>query len=738
MNKIYQFILGMVMAVLAVACTADKELEDNLLQVQGGTVITVDASMPSDNATSKVGISQQHNSLNMIAKWDYGDHIQVFVSQDGRTFDVGYSEIKDISDGRKTCKFSFILPPEINVKKEYLVVGFYGFSGTLDNGIITIEARMERVPIEDFAVPVYFIGRVSEMSVNASFKLLGAYEILHVTNKSGNNIIFSMSGYSSDHPWYYDALRYTIDCRNIPDLNPTIAFSGNLVGNSKTRAAAIGKNGGTATFVSWYEPNGNTISNATLWASISSCWSVCRSTNKKSSNTVIQRGKAYHLYAVWDGEELKFCNQDGSISDVVTNSLTITGTSVSSATVGTTANVTATANKQCNITMFVNGTAKATATNKTSLTYDLSKLSPGTYKIKFKAQDGTETAETEEFECKVTDSFVPLAISCNPVGVATIGEVTNVTATTNKSCDIYMIVDGSTYTYTEGQTSLTYDFSQLPEGTHLIQFKAVLGSEMAETREFQCTVSKPTFHVQLRAYATTSSGFGMVSEVEYGTLVEFQVKTDQRCLMDLYIDGKKTYTSPSMYDANQWIRMYATDELSSGTHSIKIAAAEQYGNAFDEITLVVKSTQCYDYVDLGLPSGILWATCNVGAGHPWEYGEYLNTEEDPATIKMGSAWRLPTQDEFREIIRNCELVWTDNYNGTGVKGLVVSSTKNSNSIFLPVEDGLVGYYWSSTKYEFRSGYYYFLQFSYDGFSTVNNAQLREGRKGLLGRAVRNK
>ena len=141
----------------------------------------------------------------------------------------------------------------------------------------------------------------------------------------------------------------------------------------------------------------------------------------------------------------------------------------------------------------------------------------------------------------------------------------------------------------------------------------------------------------------------------------------------------------------------------------------------------------HEYVDLGLPSGLKWATCNVGANKPEEYGNYYawgeiktkntytegnsrtlyktmkdisgNHEYDAATANWGGSWRIPTIDELNELRINCSWTWiTQN----GVKGYKVTSKKNGNSIFLPAAGfrlgaslsnaGNDGYYWSSTPY----------------------------------------
>ncbi len=152
----------------------------------------------------------------------------------------------------------------------------------------------------------------------------------------------------------------------------------------------------------------------------------------------------------------------------------------------------------------------------------------------------------------------------------------------------------------------------------------------------------------------------------------------------------------------------------------------------------------HDYVDLGLSSGTLWATCNVGANSPEEYGDYfawgetepkskynwstykygsddheltkyctygyfgvadnntiLDPSDDAAVVNWGSAWRMPTLRELDELIKECTWTWTTL---NGVNGHLVIGP-NSNSIFLPAagrrfhsdlsDAGSYGHYWSS-------------------------------------------
>ena len=167
----------------------------------------------------------------------------------------------------------------------------------------------------------------------------------------------------------------------------------------------------------------------------------------------------------------------------------------------------------------------------------------------------------------------------------------------------------------------------------------------------------------------------------------------------------------------------------------------------------------YEWVDLGLPSGLRWATFNVGASSPEEYGDYfawgetttkssydednsityglststlqsrgiigsdgnLTAAYDAATANWGGSWRMPTLDEIKELCNKCTWTWTTQ---NGVNGQLVTGP-NGNSIFLPAAGdrygtvflgcGSRGGYWSATLGEdysygayslyFRDGYH---------------------------------
>lgn len=113
-------------------------------------------------------------------------------------------------------------------------------------------------------------------------------------------------------------------------------------------------------------------------------------------------------------------------------------------------------------------------------------------------------------------------------------------------------------------------------------------------------------------------------------------------------------------------------------------------------------------VDLGLPSGRLWANINYGAKTEDDYGTYLAwTEIDTVSSTLGEDWIVPSQADFEELYNNCTFTW--GYSNNNVYGCVIQG-KNGNSLFLPAaglkrkgkESYAVGenlYYWTSTEYD---------------------------------------
>lgn len=148
----------------------------------------------------------------------------------------------------------------------------------------------------------------------------------------------------------------------------------------------------------------------------------------------------------------------------------------------------------------------------------------------------------------------------------------------------------------------------------------------------------------------------------------------------------------------------------------------------------------HEFIDLGLPSGTLWAKCNIGAETETNYGvcfawgetkskkefkwdtyfdltvddtfeKYnndgglteLELKDDAARINMSGNWCIPTKEQVKELLDNTTNEWVENYNNTGKNGQLLTSKRNNNTIFFPATGydyvhsiNKSGRYWTST------------------------------------------
>ena len=210
--------------------------------------------------------------------------------------------------------------------------------------------------------------------------------------------------------------------------------------------------------------------------------------------------------------------------------------------------------------------------------------------------------------------------------------------------------------------------------------------------------------------------------------------------------------SQSVLSLTDELGLTATDDFSAyltgldatTTYYYKAYAKNSAGTGYGEVksfttATTTGSTNGHDWVDLGLPSGARWATCNIGANSPEEYGDYfawgetaskayytleayryyntststytkynnsdgitvLQASDDAATANWGNAWKMPGKALLNELRDNCTYEWTTL---NGVEGGLFTGP-NGNSIFLPaagriqvnsVYNSGYGLYWSSS------------------------------------------
>lgn len=234
-------------------------------------------------------------------------------------------------------------------------------------------------------------------------------------------------------------------------------------------------------------------------------------------------------------------------------------------------------------------------------------------------------------------------------------------------------------------------------------------------------------------------------------------------------ESEPTYTNSRCEVLGKELGEYSVNlsNLVSGTiyycrSYVKYAYGIYYGEVVSFVTLGEKPEKPNDivinghnFVNLGLPSGLLWARTNIGASSASEDGDYfawgetepketysdetykwgrgiaskyefedgkrtLDPEDDAATVKWGIGFRMPSSFEFEELLEKCNWTWMPNYH-TACGYLVTGP--NGNNIFLPAfgyydENGLCAYaylgsYWSRSS-------------QYDGYVTAYRLRFIDG------------
>lgn len=254
------------------------------------------------------------------------------------------------------------------------------------------------------------------------------------------------------------------------------------------------------------------------------------------------------------------------------------------------------------------------------------------------------------------------------------------------------------------------------------------------------------------------------------------------------------------YDGSEWIEVasgngsFDADFSGKEYKHFKItrgASAAYWTKVVVTYTTGSSSDDSDEYVDLGLPSGTLWATRNIGASVPEEYGQYFawgetvpndvynwdsykwcngslrtmtsyctsseygnngfvdgKTElaplDDAATVNWGPQWRMPSKAQLDELRSECTWTWTAR---NGMSGYLVKSNSNDKSLFLPAAGFHFGaelygvdkncYYWSRTLDTEVSNQANYLWFYYNSSSSSGIAMGTGARcDGFVVRAVR--
>ena len=270
------------------------------------------------------------------------------------------------------------------------------------------------------------------------------------------------------------------------------------------------------------------------------------------------------------------------------------------------------------------------------------------------------------------------------------------------------------------------------------------------------------FNAQISGVVNLASYVVLDVGIEVSTREDFGTKSRT---VATGVVGRKfdVYIQPLLFETKYYYRTY-----------VITPSLDYYGKTYSFTTKKLISVDDLYFVDLGLPSGTLWATTNIGASSPEDYGNYfawgetkgykegktsftwsnykwgdgsddsinkyctnsscgivdnkteLVKNDDAAYANWGEGWHIPTYNQLDELRTHCNWLWS---NLNGIKGYYVLSKNNDYWLFLPGAGfrgktstshvGEFGYYWSQMLFNDVPTNAWGLQFSNDNTQMLN-------------------
>ena len=763
MKAIFKRFVIIPLLLLVAGCVNEDDLNHSN---NDNGIYSLKVQMPESDNPTRVDLTQVEGTKDLKATWRAYDKVLVLLTQGDKDFNTGTWNVSEISEDGKQATIYFGLPDGINQKKPFTVYGFTGIEATVqyyeDNKWHPrCMAALLRAPIEKFKAPMFaqVEANYGQTSIT-SFHHFGTYELLHVKNNSNESVSIAHNGFDIDMPWYQAAAFVEPNDGNGP-VRPSGEWDGEDFSDSQTIAA-----GAEGVFISWYIPSGFPIAAARLLASVNG--EELSSTNTFSSEVSLQRGHAYHMYATWDGESLSF--DKGDIEKHKLIKVEPSEIDFGRVPVGTT--------KTEHFTVSNVGTA--------DLTFSVEEIH-GEFDIPESGKEFTLTPEeTKIFDVTFTPSEVD--VSGGPVvdiysdaenGMQSIGLSGTGGEGGNPSCPVAEAIDlglpsgtlwaswnvgasspeeyGGYYSWGETEEKDYYDWSTY---THCDGSKETchhIGDDIAGTEydvahvKWGAPWNMPS-QEQInelkdnctRTWTTQNGVDGILLTGPNGASIFLPAAGFRKNSGLRYQGSRGYYWSSSLFPDYEYyaldLRFY-TDDWGQSENLSRF-----YGQSVRPVITPEKPQDCpvAEAIDLGLPSGTKWASWNVGASKPEEYGGYYawgeteekdyydwstyiycdgssstchhigddiaGTEYDVAHVKWGGSWRMPTREQQDELRKNCTREWTQQ---NSVNGIRVTGP-NGNSIFLPAagnrwpgglyREGSDGYYWSSSLYPYYGGY----------------------------------
>ena len=724
---------------------------------------------------------------NVLCEWNGRETLRVYYKRSNGKYHSTFANapVARVEEEGKSADFTF--SPEQawgfngNVSSYPVAIFTVNCFPTIDpeDGSIYLDARLVRQPLKDFELPVYYVGEVVNGTVEATFSHYYAYEFLHVKNTSDKTIEFSLNGYETPWIWYKKLASVGLEDGVVYNKS----WSG-LTPAEVSYPVSIAP-GSSDIIVSAYIPNDFIVKDAAIVAAIDGI--IVKSTNKKSSAAPLVPGRAYHMYAGWNGQELKFWKDGEEPLDVRTLSASIDPQYLSGEFTGTVVNPPLSEIKTgfrfwkenyAEDYVEYDSTSSDNSSFCLNLAYEdfvnIANESPveGKYFVSAFAIDAKGTrhpGNVLEFTIESGQPVVPEAVD---LGLSVKWASFNVGATKPEEygghyawgeIEEKTAYDWSTYKWSDGDSNRLIKYcTESTDG--YIDGKTTLDLDddvahvcfgdnwrMPTKSELDELIQKCTWRW------TTKNG---VSGYEVTGANGNSVFLPSAGVRDNSNHGGTDPLTGQYWSSTLCDEMTSIDShyLYCGSNDYLLSDASRYRGlsvrpVYDDSDQKPE-IKTPEIVDLGL--SVKWASFNLGATKPEEYGDYyawgetepyysnldpltwkegkeagynwasykwcmgtystltkyctysidgynrftdgktvLDPEDDAAHVNLGGNWRMPTSADWEELIYKCTWTWTTQ---NGVNGRRITGP-NGNRIFLPAAG-----HWSDTNlYPWASG-----------------------------------
>ena len=496
---------------------------------------------------------------------------------------------------------------------------------------------------------------------------------------------------------------------------------GLVVGSTGTLKATINPSNATNQGVSW-------SSNNTSVATVSSSGVV----------TAKATGSATITVRTDDGGKTATCTVTVSSATVHVTSVSVSPTSLS-LTAGETYRLTPTVSPSNATNTGVTWTSSNTSVATVASDGTVTAKAAGSASISCTTQDGNKTASCSVTIKNATVSVTGVSLDKTSLSLEE-GKTATLTATVSPSNATNKAVTWSSSNTSVATVSTSGVVTAKAAGSATITCTTEDGAKKATCA---VTVSPATISVTGVSLDKTSLG------LEEGKTATLTATVSPSNATNKAVNWSSSNTSVATVSSSGVVTAKA-----AGSAIITCTTEDGAKKATCAVTVTGATTGTengHEWVDLGLPSGTKWATCNIGASRPEGYGDYfawgevetkisyvwktyawfhsqygnsvavtkyhvksnenprgdnktqLELSDDAAHSNWGGNWRMPTETEMRELLSNCSVYRTEI---NGISGFLLESTINHETIFLPASGDIYetthrarnssAYYWSST------------------------------------------